>query len=317
MSTKKVYFYRVDLVDKNRQETVVKDGTYLIKEILAEIINKASTQVKNYKTIDLTYVDEDLHTIMDVFDFEDDFMFCRLSRQQANNSVIHRTYDTYKPDAIFDEENNSKEGIEVYTYCRLDYETGIFSIIESKSAPKAKCICRLFEIYNTIYEIKLIDIPNDSAIDVLYSKEGACITKLEFEIPRPSQDAMEKLLEWKDNDIMNNAMKETIITSITMRPQRGGKFTGNTDETKRFIENLRDIKSYTKAKIKGYNKEMNPREFDLYAKYFSYPVDIENYKKEKNIKVYYTIEELLDIYKTKLKVAFEINKSLLKLITDR
>lgn len=320
---KNVYFYKVDVIDKGTNCDKDVNGKFLFKklqEICITIIEDKSLNKGNYRVLDLTRNRNELHTIMDIFEYKNSIMFCRLSKQQPNNSMLYRNYENYKQSSILKNEDNNNEGIEFYTYCLLDYNTGIFSIVESRSAPKAKTICSFLDIYSKEYTLGLIEIPNQDIIRTLINGNNAAITKLEFEIPTPSSEAMEKILNWEESEITSFITHETFTVSLTIKSNRRGKLLDNTSDVKKLIEYLKTFKKdkdYNKIKITGRNETIKTREFDLYAKFFSYPIDIVNSYTANGVKKYYSIDELSNIFKTELSKAFEKNKTILKSIINR
>lgn len=315
MANKKVYFYQVDLYETNGDNKV--DNTKL-KEILIEIISNKAVDNDDYLTLDLTIGNDNMHYMMDVFNFRNDTLFCRLSKQRPNNSMLQRNYQTFQQGAVFDNDEALNNGIELYTYCSLDYQTGIFSIVKALGAPVGNILCSIFTKYNFDYYIKLIEIPNADGINRLYLGEESSITKLEFEIPIPPAEVMESVLGWNEDEITNSVLENAATAEIVIKPEYRKKLTGETEDTQKVIDYIKEkLSRYSKAKVTGKAVQVKTQEYDLFAKYFSFPVDIPTYHILEGERVDYTLEELVNIYKQHINYAFLHNKPLLKTITGR
>lgn len=74
---------------------------------------------------------------------------------------------------------------------------------------------------------------------------------------------------------------------------------------------------YKKAKARAKTESTNMREYDFFEKHFSYTMDIVNYHIENYERVYYTVDELMDIYKKNIIMAFAENKKILLTLANR
>lgn len=86
-----------------------------IKELIGEILELNSKEVKNSHIIDLTTSD-DLHLIADVFDFKNNKMFIRMSNQKPSGGFLYRNYETNEPESLLKTNDEKKAGVEIYTY---------------------------------------------------------------------------------------------------------------------------------------------------------------------------------------------------------
>lgn len=59
------------------------------------------------------------------------------------------------------------------------------------------------------------------------------------------------------------------------------------------------------------------REYDFFEQYFSYPVDITYYHIVDYERVYYTVDELMEINKQNIIQAFVENKKILRTVINR
>lgn len=132
-SIRNVYFYRVNLL-KNGQEILIDSKDHRLATLRNAIIdiveghkdgspNSKRQNLKNnifVNSIDLS--DEDnLHMVGDVFEYKDKYLFMRISKQKITGSLIEREYKNLKTEALLADKNENEEGIEAYTYLKLDY----------------------------------------------------------------------------------------------------------------------------------------------------------------------------------------------------
>lgn len=314
MSQKKVYFFKITLYDQNGNEQDFRN----LASILQEIIENNAVNQGMYHALDLTVGDEYTHIVWDIFNYEHTRLFGRLSKQLPSNSFVTRDYATLQKEDV-NIQDETMEGIEKYTYGSLDYATGIFSIVLSQSAPTEKIIANAFWKYNKNYSIQLTPIPNANAIDAVYNGDNSKITRVEVEIPLPEAVFLQNVLGWSDKDILDALENRNLNMSLVVKPNRKrGYITGDSDETKGLLDCIFNRKKeYNKACLKAKTRTVGLREYDLFEQNFSYPIEIATYHIVGGHKVYYTVDELVEIYRNGIIGAFEINKGLLKPIVGR
>ena len=144
--SRKVNFYTVDL--KNLNNDLIIDYRD-IKDLIISIIDENGVDVKEMKVLDLTRNNE-LHYSADIFAYKENILFMRMSSQKPSGSYIHRDYSTNIPEGILEGVSEEKEGIEIYTYALLDYNTGILSVVNQKGAPNYKILNHFCALYRKI-----------------------------------------------------------------------------------------------------------------------------------------------------------------------
>lgn len=310
---KKVNFFKVDLCESlNSNQRDYKE----IKDLLVAIINQNAIKHDNFWVIDLTS-DNELHYVADIFSFKENNLFLRISSQKPSGGYLRRDYTTNEPVGVLEGISEDKEGIEVYTYALLDYETGIFSIVNQQSAPNYKIINNFFSKYDANYFMEFIPIPNPDGISRIYGAEEPRISQIEIEVPIPSAEALEQMFGWNAKDIMDvqgNRLKATMKLSSIDRKV----ITGSTEETKGIIECIKScVDSYTKAKVRAKAQGVKTQDYSFYDENFSYPIEIPTYEIISDQKRYYSAFERIPFYRDNLKMAFNENKVLLRTLSDR
>ncbi len=314
MSQKKVYFFKISLCDQNGNE---QDFTNLAP-ILQEIIENNAVDQGAYRALDLTVGDEYTHIIWDIFEYEHTRLFGRLSKQLPSNSFVTRDYATLEKEDV-NIPDETRAGIEKYTYGSLDYATGIFSIVSSQSAPTEKIIANAFWKFNRNYMVKIIPIPNADAIDAVYGGENSKITRVEIEVPLPDAAFLSNVLGWRDADVLDALETKNLDMALVVKPvRRRGYVTRDSDETRGLLDCIFErMLGYTKARLKAKTSTMKLREYDLFEQNFSYPIEIASYHTVGRNRVYYTVDELVEIFRNGIVEAFEMNRGLLTAITGR
>ena len=310
---KKVNFFKVNLYESvSRNCRDYKE----IKDLLVSIISEKAIKVDNFWVLDLTSYNE-LHYVADIFSFEENNLFLRISSQKPSGGYLRRDYTTNEPVSVLEGVSEDKEGIEVYTYALLDYETGIFSIVNQQSAPNYKIINNFFYKYNANYIMEFLPIPNPDGISRIYGAEEPKISQIEIEVSIPSAEALEQMFGWDAKDIIDiqgNRLKATMKLSSIDRKV----ITDTAEETKGMIECIKTrIAAYTKAKVRAKAQGVKTQDYSFYDENFNYPIEIPTYEIISDQKRYYSAFELIPFYRDNLKMAFNENKVLLTTLSDR
>lgn len=310
---KKINFFTVDLYESvNSTHRNHKE----IKDLLVTIIEENATRHNNLRVIDLTR-DNELHYVADIFSYKENSLFMRVSSQKPSGSYLHRDYTTNEPEGVLDGIGEDKEGIEIYTYALLDYETGIFSIVNQQSAPNYRIINYFFTKYNVNYYMDFKPIPNPDGISRIYEAAEPRISQIEIEVPVPNAESLEQMFGWNVKDIMDiqgKGLKATMKLSSVDR-----KVITDTDrESKRLIDCIKSkITDYNKAKVRAKAAGIKTQDYSFFDENFSYPIEIPSYTIIAGRRHYYSADDLISIYHDNLQAAYNDNKELLKAIADR
>lgn len=312
MAVKKVYFFKVSLFDENNSVRDYKE----IKELIGEIVEVFSHDQEKYKTLDLT---EDVyeHVIFDIYEYKQNRLFGRLSKQRPSNSMVRRNYKNLKKEDI--QLNDREFGIEQYTYGCLDYDLGVFSIVSASGAPTEKAFEKVFQKYASNLRVELVPIPNPNSIEKLYASDTSEISSLEITIPLPSLENMQQLFGWENDDLLKILGERNLVAKVQIKsPQRKSYITHSGKETKGLIDKILERKeAYFGAKLKAKTSRTNMREYDFFEQYFSYSIDIVNYRIENYERMYYSVDELMEIYRNNIFQAFLENKKIIKEVIGR
>ena len=89
-------------------------------------------------------------------------------------------------------------------------------------------------------------------------------------------------------------------------------------ETKGLIDCIKSkITDYNKARIRSKASTIKMSDYNFFDENFSYLIEIPLYEIISGKKHYYSADDLISIYRDKLKVAYNNNKSVLRAISDR
>ena len=314
MSVKKVYFYQITLYDKSEKEISFLE----LKKIFSDIIENEGYKHDEYYSLDVSSLTEPLHIVWDVFDYKSGRLFFRLSKQKPSNSVIQREYNTYKKKDILPVGSEKHQGIEQYTFGSFEYDTGIFSIVSSKGAPGLNVLKNVFERYRREIEAEFIPIPNTDAIESIYYGQDPEISQIEIELPLPNAETLEHVFGWKESEILDTLIKRNLNLNVVIKGIPRSMITFGADETKGLIQCITShLNEYRKAKMKARDKKEKLKDYNFFEDNFSYPIDIVEYHIVNYERVYYTVEELVEIYKRNIVSAYLENKEILRTIIGR
>ena len=315
MASKKVYFYEVKLFRHDNDNEV---DYHELERLIISTVNTNATIQEDYKTIDLTMDNDPLHVILDVFDYNNSGLFCRLSRQRPKSTFIQRDYNTLVPGEILPGSNQNDQGIEQYTYGYLNYSTGIFSIAVALGAPRERAFTCLFAKYCRDYYIKLVSIPNANSIEKIYIGQNSEVSKITIEVPVPDAGILRQLFGWSNQEILEIIESRAASVAIEIKSPERQHITSNTDDSQKLIDTIREnIRRYQKAKIKAKTKDVRAQEYNFFDEYFSYPIDVSSYHMDNYQRVYYSVAELVELYKQNIINAFSENRAIFEVITGR
>lgn len=317
MASMTVEFFKVVL----KNSTNDKEEDYKIIEDIFDEIKSNCTVHKNYKSIDISpEVEPNSVEPKEIMDFFEDhnYLFGRACRKKLNNAMLKRDYSTLQAEEVFTDAESRKQGIEVFTFFLYDYDKGIVSIVNAKGAPGTKSLGKVIETYKPEYNLEFINIPNEEGIRVLYNSEFPEISKIEFEIPTPNAEFLQRVLGL-DEDIVREMIQDDVFaTSILLKPVPYGKLLRKKESVRSILDVLFGKKgNFSKTVIRGNSEKFNSRNFDLNAKMFTYPIDIKTYKMEYGKKVNYSLQDVVEQFRVGLHRAYEENYELLIGIADR
>lgn len=317
MAHKNAYFFKLNLIDKNNH---LKDY-HLLKEEVIGIINKNSIEQNGYKSLDVTENDGDLHNIIDIFEYNNTRLFCRLSKQKPGNSFIGRDYSSYQKNDLVDSNDYEKKGIEQYTFAIINYSIGVLCIVSSQGAPNEKTFEKMFDKYSNESRVEIISIPNEFGVENIYNGTDPEIINLDIEVPLPDGAVLEGVFGWNPNDVIESIDRRNLKVSVRLRSNfRRGTVTNSSEEVRNIINKIREkceFPFYKKAKMKAKTKSKKAREYSFFEENFSYPIDIPIYHIEDYKKVYYSVDELVEIYKNNIIMAFNESRGIVSAIIKR
>lgn len=314
MANKKAYFYEVKLYSMNDDYQEYN----MLPAMIIEAINTRSIEQDGFRTLDITLEGDALHTMMDVFNYKTTGLFCRLSKQRSKNNFIQREYETLRQDEIFPGVAEGERGIEQYTYGYLNYQTCIFTIVTSKGAPGARAFSDFIIKHCNGYYIKLIEVPNPNAIETIYLGEDPEISRIMIEVPTPPAEVLQQIFEWNDREVLDVISQRSTTVAIEIKPPERQKITDNDDDSRKLIDCIRNhVQRYRKAKIRAKTRDIKAQDYSFHEEYFSYPIDITHYRIENYNRIYYSVPELVEIYRQNIITAYRENEEILTTITGR
>ena len=317
MASMTVEFFKVVL--KNSANN--KEEDYKIIKSIFEEIKSNCTVHGDYKSIDISPEIEpnsvEPKEIMDFFE-DQNYLFGRACRKKLNNAMLKRDYSTLQADEVFTDAESRKQGIEVFTFFLYDYEKGIVSIVNAKGAPGTRALGKAVETYKPEYRLEFINIPNEEGVRVLYNSEFPEISKLEFEVPTPNAEFLQRILGL-DEDVVREMIQEDVFaTSISLKPIPYGKLSRKKENVRNILDVLFGKRgNFSKTVIRGSSEKFNSRNFDLNAKMFTYPIDVKTYRTEYGKKINYSLRDVVEQFRIGLHKAYEENCEMIIGIADR
>ena len=307
----KAYFHMVELFAGDTKLEIAK-----VKEEIVRIIDENAIDVDSVYALDITPENEEMHTIFDVFEYKGSQLFGRISRQHPKNTLIQHNYETYQNESVLPEDDETRIGIEKYTYCLFDYGISVLEIVNAQGAPNEKFLQMLFKKYSSDSTIKIKPIPNARAIEEFYKADSSEIRKLEIDLPLPSSAILENVLGWNTEGLESILDKDNLKMTFELKPiKRNQSIVHDTKSVKAIIDLIRSsLNRFSRASIQGRTQGTKLREYNFFEDKFSYEIDVKNYRINGGEKHFLSVDEMTLLYKDKIKESFRQNLELLKII---
>ena len=176
----------------------------------------------------------------------------------------------------------------------------------------------IFLKYSREYDLILDPIPNKNGIKSIYEGKDSEITRVEVECAMPDAATLEHVFGWKDSEILNVITKRNLTAQLILKPRAYRRITCDTEETQGLLDCIKEIlPKYKKGRIRAKTRNIKVQDYNLFDDYFSYPIDINIYHIENYTKIYYSVEELVEIFRENLIMAFRENQELLATVMGR
>lgn len=318
MAVKTVEFVKVKVFDLE----TAREVEYLeLKSLLIDIIDKYATGGKQCKSLDLSPEiqpgDIEPKQVLDIFEVEQ-HLFCRACRKKPNNAILKRNYETMEPEEVFNSAESLKQGIEVFTFLYLDYQTGVIAIANAKDAPGVSILNKVFSNYRPERGLQFSNIPNEEGINALYGANNPQISKIEFEIPSPNAEFLQRVLGLPEEDIAEMLREDITRAAIVIQADPYQKIEKDPTKVQRIIDILKERKGqFTHTVVRGCSEEFNTQNFDLQAKYFTYPIEVRHFRWVRGEKKEFSLEEITEQFRKGLKDAYDRNYDMVTAIANR
>ena len=278
MATKNIYLYEVTIKDESTGNEV---PLHLYKTLIQSIITAKS----HNGAIKLSTPEEPETMLLDIIEDTEAYLYARLNRKRLNNSMQKRNYTTYETSDVLQPDEVELNGVEAFTYSILGYKHGILSIVNSKGAPTANTLSRIFSLYCRQYSLEIRPIPNQDLLRELVDGRSPEINKIQIDIPRPDADVLEKLFGFSETEIINSVRQNTASLVFEIKPDFRGALTNDKTRIAQIIDILKKNRTkYNSVVLSGKSSAgTRQQKFDLFEEYFKYPISIEEFHREGRI----------------------------------
>lgn len=277
---RKISFYKLILEKTefvngtNSIKTTTLDHEKMVKHF--EKIYAKTQKLENGNRAALVNTSSEVYVIEFVEYSRNHYLFMKVGRQNPAETVALRDINTLETQLV---PMSQTQMLELFTYCLLDFDTGIISYIGLNGAPRISAIREFFnenEQRDGWVSAKIAVIMTQDIIKAILHKQ--VISKLELTVSVPDDDILsDKLgLSEKDFDLLQNVRTKTISYSITAKRNRT-VFKSNS-ELAILIANLKGKfgDRLKKLSVKAKNPEENSEVYNLLSYSFTKSVLIEN-----------------------------------------
>lgn len=218
--TRKVSFYRLSLEKQTllpgtRTVRVTQLNNDEIEDCFRKIYNeKMQVLSDNHKAIDITVSNG--HYVIEVISIEEHRAFLKIGQQNPANTVALRDRTTLETENVPMRESQL---LELYTFCLIDFESGIVSYIGINGAPKISAVRNLFDQTlepgeNT--SAHLAAIMTDDILQVLVRKH--IISKVSVTVAVPEDQILSDIgLDIENFDAIRNVRTKTATYKLVGR----------------------------------------------------------------------------------------------------
>lgn len=307
---RKVSFYRLSL---EKQTYIPERNTAQVRILNNNEIEECFQNLYKNKMIDLANgnkaVDVDTSNssyVIEIIEYSEHILFAKIGQQNRANTVALRDKHTLESEDV---PMTATQLLELYTFCLIDFGTGIVSYIGINGAPRISAVRELFNKFLYTEEnitAKLAAIMTSDILQTLVKKN--IISKISFSVAVPSDEILSNTigLPASDFDALRNIKTRTAIYKIVAN--RNKNIFQSSKKLAELIASIRtrfgnDLKGLT-VNAKDFNE--SSQSYDLIHYYFTKTVNLggENHS---------TLTE--DDFKNALKETYNINKDeLLKYI---
>lgn len=299
-NTKKVYFYKIKIANK--------DG----KNLNPKEINDIFSQIKGYNlTGDFSYeleFDKE-KTVIEFISVNvngNDF-FGRIGKKEDLNYLHFRSTTDHKSKNI-DVPNNSYA--EKFTYFYYNLDTGILSYLSILGAPNCGKFKRfLDELCKDVYDVLLIPVSNKNVIEFLKKKDILSGFSLQTTVPADGFLGCDNL-GLSRNAFVELENAEYITIDISVKGKRRKNISekyGENNPTFDIINGLRKSVPDLKAKIKASNNNEKSQNYDIIEELFTYGIELPE-TKESTLFANAMQEALISAYNNSMNAILQMAK---------
>ena len=264
--TRKVSFYRLSL---EKQTLLPGTNTVQVKQLSDSDIEayfqricaeKMQALANEHKAMNITV--SSTQYVIEVISYEEHRAFIKIGQQNPSNTVALRDRTTLETESVPMKESQL---LELYTFCLIDFETGIVSYIGINGAPRISAIRNLFDQGIDREEkvsAHLAAIMTNDILDILVKKH--IISKLTVTVAVPEDQILSDIgLDRESFDSVRNVKTRMVTYKLVGRRNKNifsssGKLAEMIASIKmKYGDNLKGLS----ANAKDFNEKSQP--YDL------------------------------------------------------
>lgn len=263
---RKVSFYKLSLEQDNK----ILDNDKMEKYF--KIIYDSMTDIGNgNKAASVKALNKQV--VIEVIDFKDNFAFIKIGQQNAANTVGLRDTTTLKTEIV---PMTDTQKLELFTYCIIDFTTGIISYISINGAPRVSALKYLFKDFLDGYKIKaeLDSILTNDILEQIVHKDIIGKMLISVAVPPDKILAESWCLDRETFDNFRNFKRATLQYNIVA--DRNKNLFGNSLKLLRLFTSIKETFGHDLKKVSVTAKNNNEKmqTYNLMEYNFSKTVDL-------------------------------------------
>ena len=263
---RKVSFYKLSLEQNNKILENVKIEQYF------KIIYDRMLDIDNgNKAVSVSALKKQV--VIEVIDFKEHLAFVKIGQQNAANTVGLRDSETLKTEIV---PMTNTQKLELFTYCIIDFTTGIISYIAINGAPRVSALKYLFKDFLDEYKIKaeLDSILTNDILEQIVRKDIIGKMVISVVVPPDTILAESWCLDKETFDDFRNVKRTTVQYNIVA--DRNKNIFGNSSKLSRAFTSLKEIFGHNLKRVSVTAKNNNEKmqTYNLMEYNFSKTVDL-------------------------------------------
>ncbi|MCM1333468.1 MAG: hypothetical protein NC084_06165 [Bacteroides sp.] len=275
---RKVRFYYLNIeravYTKENNKTTIQHLSATKKfELFQQTINQNAQQLSNGNFVFRTQATNGREYVIEVINVTEQKAFIKIGQQNYANTIALRDKHTSESEQV---PMLPSQLLELFTYCLIDFETGIVSYINLHGTPNVSVLCNIFNDFYTAsdFHAYLSTIISNDILDLISKKQ--VISSIDIDVAVPNDEILSGVIGLNEDDF--DSLRDVPSKTISLHISKRANIFKNRNAFLDFInkvlsknkDSLKSIK--VRAKDSGEKSEV----YNLFKYCFTKDVELED-----------------------------------------